>query len=119
MTFGGLIRSLRMSDELSQVELAKKLGVSKQFLSDVEHNRKEVGISFAKKFSAVLGYSIEPLIASTTSSNVTSLILFNPYLRKSIMCSCGRYSRYSFIYDSTFVNFPFGNIENSLFAISL
>lgn len=62
MTFGSLIRSLRTSDEISQVELAKKIGVSKQFLSDVEHNRKEVGISFAKKISTALGYSIEPLI---------------------------------------------------------
>jgi|SRR5579872_3200094 len=62
MTFGGLIRSLRLSDEISQVELAKKLGVSKQFLSDVEHNRKEVGFAFAKKVSSVLGYSIEPLL---------------------------------------------------------
>ena len=62
MTFGGLVRSLRTSDEISQVVLAKKIGVSKQFLSDVEHNRKEVGIGFAKKISAALGYSIEPLI---------------------------------------------------------
>ena len=62
MTFGGLIRSLRMSDEISQLELAKRVGVSKQFLSDVEHNRKDVGISFAKKISEALGYSIEPLI---------------------------------------------------------
>jgi transcriptional regulator with XRE-family HTH domain len=62
MTFGGLIRSLRTSDEISQVELAKMLKVSKQFLSDVEHNRKEVGISFAKKIAKALGYSIEPLI---------------------------------------------------------
>jgi transcriptional regulator with XRE-family HTH domain len=62
MTFGRLIRSLRMSDEISQVELAKKIKVSKQFLSDVELNRKEVGISFAKKIAAALGYSIEPLL---------------------------------------------------------
>ncbi|MDF1683898.1 MAG: helix-turn-helix transcriptional regulator [Legionellaceae bacterium] len=62
MTLGGLIRALRVSDEISQVELAKKLQVSKQFLSDVEHDRKDVGISFAKKVSGALGYSIEPLI---------------------------------------------------------
>jgi transcriptional regulator with XRE-family HTH domain len=62
MTFGGLIRSLRMSDEISQAELAKKLRVSRQFLSDVEHNRKDVGISFAKKVASALGYSIEPLL---------------------------------------------------------
>jgi len=62
MTFGGLVHSLRISDEISQVELAKKIGVSKQFLSDVEHNRKDVGIGFAKKISDSLGYSVEPLI---------------------------------------------------------
>jgi transcriptional regulator with XRE-family HTH domain len=55
MTFGGLIRSLRVSDEISQVNLAKKLGVSKQFLNDVEHNRKDVGFSFAKRIASVLG----------------------------------------------------------------
>ena len=62
MTFGGLVHSLRISDEITQVELAKRVGVSKQFLSDVEHNRKDVGINFAKKISDTLGYSIEPLI---------------------------------------------------------
>ena len=62
MTFGGLIRALRLSDEITQVQLAKKIGVSKQFLSDVEHNRKDIGISFAKKISDALGYSLEPLL---------------------------------------------------------
>ena len=62
MTFGSLVRSLRLSDEITQVELAKRVGVSKQFLSDVEHDRKDVGISFAKKVSDALGYAVEPLI---------------------------------------------------------
>ena len=57
-----LTRLLLLSDEITQVDLAKRLGVSKQFLSDVEHNRKDVGIVFAKKTSDALGYSIEPLI---------------------------------------------------------
>lgn len=62
MTFGRLIRALRTSDEISQIELAKKIGVSKQFLNDVEHNRKDVGIGFAKKTASALGYSIEPFL---------------------------------------------------------
>lgn len=62
MTFGSLVRSLRLSDEITQVELAKRVGVSKQFLSDVEHDRKDVGINFAKKVSDALGYAVEPLI---------------------------------------------------------
>jgi len=62
MTFGSLVRSLRMSEEISQVALSEKIGVSKQFLSDVERNRKDIGIPFAKKISEALGYSIEPLL---------------------------------------------------------
>ena len=62
MSFGSLLRSLRKSEDLSQTELAKKLEVSNSFLSDVENNRKDVGIPFAKKVADVLGYSIEPLI---------------------------------------------------------
>ena len=62
MTFGSLIRSLRISDEITQVELAKRLGVSNQFLSDVEKNRKDIGISFAKKVADALDYSVEPFI---------------------------------------------------------
>lgn len=62
MTFGGLIRSLRESDGVSQVELAKKMHVSKQFLNDVEHNRKDVGFNFARKIAVALGYPLEPLL---------------------------------------------------------
>jgi transcriptional regulator with XRE-family HTH domain len=62
MTFGSLIRSLRTCDEITQVDLAKKLKVSKQFLNDVENNRKEVGMDFAKKVAKVMGYPIEPFI---------------------------------------------------------
>ena len=57
-----LVHSLRISDEITQVAMSKKNGISKQFLSDVEHNRKDVGIAFAKKVADALGYSIEPLI---------------------------------------------------------
>lgn len=60
MTFGGLVCSLRVSDVISQVDLARKIGVLKQFLNDVEHDRKDVGIAFAKKVSDALGDSIEP-----------------------------------------------------------
>lgn len=61
-TFGSLVRALRMSEEISQVELAEKLGVSKQFLSGVELNSKFVSLSFVKKFAKALGFSVEPMI---------------------------------------------------------
>jgi predicted transcriptional regulator len=43
-TLGQVVRSLRECDEVSQIHLAEELGVSRQFLSDVEHDRKIVGV---------------------------------------------------------------------------
>jgi predicted transcriptional regulator len=61
-TLGQLVRSLRECDELSQIHLAGKLGVSRQFLSDVEHDRKVVGVEFARKLSEAMGYPIETFL---------------------------------------------------------
>jgi transcriptional regulator with XRE-family HTH domain len=61
-TLGQLVRSLRECDDLSQVQLADKLGVSRQFLSDVEHDRKIVGVEFARKLSKAMGYPIETFL---------------------------------------------------------
>ena len=61
-TLGPLVRSLRECDEIPQVDLATRLGVSRQFLSDVEHDRKVVGVDFAKKLSKAMGYPIETFL---------------------------------------------------------
>jgi transcriptional regulator with XRE-family HTH domain len=61
-TFGELLRSLRETDEITQVELAKKLFVSKQFLSDIERDRRSASVAFAKKVATTMGYPIEPML---------------------------------------------------------
>ncbi|WP_347357729.1 helix-turn-helix transcriptional regulator [Bdellovibrio sp.] len=40
LTFGRLLKSHRLGEELSQVEMAKLLKISKQSLNDLEHDRK-------------------------------------------------------------------------------
>lgn len=57
MTLGMLMRAFREAEDVSQVDLAERLKVSKQFLSDVENNRKKVGIAFIQKFSTEFGFS--------------------------------------------------------------
>ena len=57
LTLGKAIWSLRRSDQRTQQELAKALGVSKQYLCDLEHDRKEVSLRQAAKFAALLGQS--------------------------------------------------------------
>ena len=59
-TFGGLVRAMRETDEITQAELARRLGVSRQFLNAVELERSQVGLDFAKRVADALGYSAEP-----------------------------------------------------------
>jgi transcriptional regulator with XRE-family HTH domain len=59
-TFGDLVRAMRETDEIAQAELARRLGVSRQFLNAVELGRSQVGLDFAKRVADALGYSPEP-----------------------------------------------------------
>ena len=62
LTLGGLISAIREGEEMTQVEFAHQLGVSKQYLCDLEHNRKAVSPKLAAKFAKILGYPKEQFI---------------------------------------------------------
>ena len=62
LTLGKLINSIRLCDELSQVEFAHKLGISRQQLCDIEHNRKTISPKLAAKYAISLGYSTSQFI---------------------------------------------------------
>lgn len=55
---GGMIRINRRSRGLTQVELAKKLGVSSKILSDWERGTKRVPGVYLYKIASILGFSI-------------------------------------------------------------
>ena len=63
LTLGSSIRSIRQGEGVSQIDFAKILGVSKQYLCDLEHDRKIVSAKKAKHFAAILGYPEEQFIA--------------------------------------------------------
>ena len=63
LTFGGLIEAMRQAEEISQVEFAKKLGISKQHLCDIEKGRKFVSPERAAKFARILGHSERSFVA--------------------------------------------------------
>jgi len=56
MTLGGMLWSLRMCDEISQAEFARRLGVSRSHLCDVEKGRKLVSPERAAAWAKVLGF---------------------------------------------------------------
>jgi transcriptional regulator with XRE-family HTH domain len=62
LTLGRAIESIRKSEELAQDECAKKLGVSKSHLCDVEKGRKTVSSERAAKWARILGYPESVLV---------------------------------------------------------
>ncbi len=55
LTFGGLLKAHREADDLSQVEMAKKVKLSKQALNDIENGRKIPSISRAVTLAKKIG----------------------------------------------------------------
>ena len=55
MTVGLLLKAFRECDELSQVEFAQKLGISRANLCDIEKGRTMVSLERAARFAKILG----------------------------------------------------------------
>ena len=62
LTLGGFILAIRQGEELSQVKFAKMLGMSRQMLCDIEHNRKNISPKKAAEYAEILGYSPKQFI---------------------------------------------------------
>lgn len=62
LSLGRTIRSLRVCDEISQTDFAETLGVSRQYLCDLEAGRKSVSVARAAELAKVLGQPTELFI---------------------------------------------------------
>ncbi len=62
LTLGGLLESIRLSEEMSQAEFAKKLGISPSHLCDIEKRRKVVSPERAARFARILGRSEQQFV---------------------------------------------------------
>lgn len=56
MTLGRMLWSLRACDEISQSEFARRLGVSRSHLCDIEKGRKVVSPERAAAWAKILGF---------------------------------------------------------------
>lgn len=56
MTFGQMLEAIRVTEEMSQAELARKLKVTRAFICNVENGRKLVSPALAAKIAKVLKY---------------------------------------------------------------
>ena len=62
LTLGRLLWAIRTGDEITQIDFADKLGISKQRLCDIEHNRRNISPGLAAAYAKKLGYSQEQFI---------------------------------------------------------
>ena len=63
LTFGRMLESFRLCEEMSQAAFAKKLRISRSHLCDIEKGRKMVSPARAAKFAKILGYSEKMFVA--------------------------------------------------------
>lgn len=63
LSFGRMIASIRLADEISQAELARRMGISRANLCDIEQGRRGVTVERAAQFARVLGYSVNQFAA--------------------------------------------------------
>ena len=70
ITFGRLLWSIRKGEEMSQTEFAKRLGISKQHLSDLENGRRSISPERAAKFAKKLKYSPQRFVELVLQESV-------------------------------------------------
>ena len=64
ISFGQLVESHRHCDEISQAELARKMGISRAHLCDIEKGRRLVSAERAAKFAKALGYPVSSFVTA-------------------------------------------------------
>lgn len=55
ITPGDCMRGLRAKEDLTQKQLAEKLGVRPHHISEMEHNRRPISVQMAKKIQSIFG----------------------------------------------------------------
>ena len=62
VTLGKLLEAIRLSEEATQIEFAKRLSISKSHLNDIEKGRKWVSPERAARYAKILKYSTERFV---------------------------------------------------------
>ena len=62
MTPGTYLRIYRENHKMTQEELGNKIGVSKSFICDIEHDRRAISKETAKKLAAIFNISVARFI---------------------------------------------------------
>lgn len=69
---GGNIRFLRAACQISQQEMAERIGVSQTHLSNLEHNHVQISLKLLLRIANLLGCSLETLLDARKVSDWVS-----------------------------------------------
>jgi transcriptional regulator with XRE-family HTH domain len=84
-TFGELIKSLRTCDDISQIDLATRLGISKQHLSAIENGKKAVSPARAVRFAEAMNYPADQFVIAAIEDELRDAgVLLRFDLRKAL-----------------------------------
>jgi transcriptional regulator with XRE-family HTH domain len=70
LTFGSMLRTIRECDEMTLEAFARKLGISRSNLCDIEHGRKGVSLPRAARWARVLGYPEQQFVTLALQAEV-------------------------------------------------
>src|SRR5258707_3729989 len=73
-TIGSKVRALRRAQHLTQVELARRLGISASYLNLLEHNRRPLPAEILVKLAEVLPVELKTLSAAQDGRVVADLL---------------------------------------------
>ena len=62
LTIGLFLLTIRECAEMTQKDFAEKLGISRQYLCDLEHDRRSVSLEKAAEFARCTGYSEDQMV---------------------------------------------------------
>jgi len=62
LTLGLFLLTIRECEEVTQKDFAEKLGITRQYLCDIEHDRRSVSLEKAAIFAKKTGYSEDQMV---------------------------------------------------------
>jgi len=69
MKSGSIVKLLRATDGLSQTDLAKDLGIARTYLSQIENEKVEPGLTFLKAVSKKFSIPLSLLVLEDSDEN--------------------------------------------------
>ncbi len=86
--FGSRVKELRIKNNLTQPQLGKEIGLSKQAINDIEHGRRETTVSKVILLARLFNTTVEYLTGETDNISRTekNSVIENLFSNETVFC---------------------------------